>query len=566
MFARLLRSRRIYARSRSIPQLSQPSQFSSRSERKPRSCCMLRSSLRCGTNHSRNWSDLTTRGFSANAQGESGPESQPKLEWIRGAQSPFGIDVLDLRAVALTVVSTSRNPEAALTAMSYGERSVCDFEMTDEEIQEKLPCNIDLCESSASQYAYACVRPLPNGDLFLPEAMEDKWAIYLSGTRLYFVRSWTATVAMVVDTHIVHGSDCDTLQLQRVHTTQNMVDADASNTWSFGHFIDFLMRSHVLTQHFAVAPLLMGAELGGDDDEANLATLAARSFSLFGKRALIAARSDDFAGHYDPANCPVHGATPTLRSNSTLITAVEGVCRAVTGDHNTSQKPASEAQLTKLKNLAEQAFANGEIDCPGRQLGYSALHIAAVLGCAPVVHLLLEAGASVLARSDSTRTPLHELCSTSSACWSEEVANALIRAGAKDHIEVQSDDGTRPIHMAVQTGSIEAVRYLLDCGADINAKSLGGLGFTPLHNAAEQGHAEKVTLLLERGADRTLEAEIEIEGSKLKWTAEGLARVRWKALSQPGCDSPDPVMVAALADILGQLSAEDGTLSIAPIN
>ena len=54
--------------------------------------------------------------------------------------------------------------------------------------------------------------------------------------------------------------------------------------------------------------------------------------------------------------------------------------------------------------------------------------------------------------------------------------------------------------MAARTGNVEAMKVLLDHGADVNAKETLR-GTTPLMWAADEGHAAAVQLLIERGAD-----------------------------------------------------------------
>jgi len=74
----------------------------------------------------------------------------------------------------------------------------------------------------------------------------------------------------------------------------------------------------------------------------------------------------------------------------------------------------------------------------------------------------------------------------------------------------------RPIHSAsADGGSTEIGRLLLDAGADVNVRQPGG--FTPLHAAAQGGNAELVELLLERGADR----DVRLDDGR---TPEDLAR------------------------------------------
>jgi hypothetical protein len=73
----------------------------------------------------------------------------------------------------------------------------------------------------------------------------------------------------------------------------------------------------------------------------------------------------------------------------------------------------------------------------------------------------------------------------------------LLRAGANVNCTVNKGEFGSPLTGAAYKGRLEAVRLLLDRGADPN---LAG-GRTPLINAAEGGHVDIVSLLLDRGAN-----------------------------------------------------------------
>lgn len=81
------------------------------------------------------------------------------------------------------------------------------------------------------------------------------------------------------------------------------------------------------------------------------------------------------------------------------------------------------------------------------------------------------------------------------------VAVLLEHGASADGWDAQHD--ATPLLMAVFRDQIEAVRLLLDAGADVNV--VGGEGDSPLRWAAQTGDIELVRLLLDRGAARDLD-------------------------------------------------------------
>ena len=72
----------------------------------------------------------------------------------------------------------------------------------------------------------------------------------------------------------------------------------------------------------------------------------------------------------------------------------------------------------------------------------------------------------------------------------------------KSLLSARDKDGSTPLHCAAWKGHGEAVRLLLDAGADIHAKSQNDhYGDTPLHAAAHGNQKDVVKLLIEYGAN-----------------------------------------------------------------
>lgn len=70
-------------------------------------------------------------------------------------------------------------------------------------------------------------------------------------------------------------------------------------------------------------------------------------------------------------------------------------------------------------------------------------------------------------------------------------------------IDYDTGDGMQFLHYAAAAGSAKSVSFLIECGANLNAKTK--YGNTPLHMAAHEGHLACVVQLLELGVDLKIE-------------------------------------------------------------
>src|SRR6187401_3102421 len=116
-----------------------------------------------------------------------------------------------------------------------------------------------------------------------------------------------------------------------------------------------------------------------------------------------------------------------------------------------------EAVKTLLKQAADVNAAQGD--------GMTALHWAAMNGDLELAQMLIFAGANVRATTRlGTYTPLY----LASQQGHGKVIQALVKAGGD--VKAGTPNGTTPLMVAAASGEVEAVRVLIDNGADVNAK------------------------------------------------------------------------------------------------
>jgi ankyrin repeat protein len=156
------------------------------------------------------------------------------------------------------------------------------------------------------------------------------------------------------------------------------------------------------------------------------------------------------------------------------------------------------------------------------------LHLAAEHDHAEVAELLIEAGADLEAWTTWGTTPLE----WAGVLGSRRTGDALVRHGARltlgaaaglgrlDAVRAMSEGGaiSPAFVLACRNGHTDVARFLLDSGADVNARGI--FAATGLHWAAINGHTATVRFLLDHGADPSLR-DTKFDSDALGWAREG---------------------------------------------
>jgi len=341
------------------------------------------------------------------------PPKPPGPTWREAADNPWNVRVLDLRETALGLVSTTGDPRIAETFTA----------MTAEDGQRYRGAPAQESETPV-HLVYRTAGPLPEGILFSPREMEDKWALFYYGGRILCARSWTGEVQAIGLTR----QEDDRLVVHAVQGSLQVEPLEAA--------FDFLMRAHALNLVYP-APLVEPV-----DEQTPL-----RYFSLFGRRAQFAA-----------SQRPVGEAKPLLRTITPLhLACVRGEVEAAT------------AHL----DAGVSATAGGPE-------GATPLHWAAAGGQPETLRLLLTRGCPVDALDEMSCTPL--MASVQSR--QQAAFNLLLESGAG--AGAADARGFTALHRAAEMGEAEMVKRLLAAGAEPHPEAEGG--HTPLSLATREGH------------------------------------------------------------------------------
>ena len=177
----------------------------------------------------------------------------------------------------------------------------------------------------------------------------------------------------------------------------------------------------------------------------------------------------------------------------TLSASLAAQARSAIAEAAQSKDAAAVKKL--LKEGADVNAAQGD--------GMTALHWAALNGDAELASMLLYAGANVGAKTRiGGYTPLHLAAQIGNA----NVMAPLVAAGAQ--VAALTTTGATALMQAAHSGSADAVRILIENGADPNVKETAN-GQTALMFAAASDRVEVVKLLLSRGADLHATSRVE---------------------------------------------------------
>jgi len=354
-------------------------------------------------------------------------ESEYNLNWVASNQNPWNIQLLDLRPISQTMLSSSKDPLMATNAISYKQEDGLVF-------LNQTPKDSNFFESNIS---FQTDGKLQDGVLFIPSKMESKWAIYFHQNKILFIRSWTRMVTVIANT-VQQGNQ---ISIKSIHGefTQN------ENNQFTESILKFLIHSHVLKE---AVPAPIPLELKKNTDKAGL-----WAFSTYGNMAHF--------GHFDDA-VQLDQKTK-MRTHSLLHIAVaRGEVDKIKGE---LEKGANINSLAADGLSTLQWSISQEISILELLLKQGAdPNVKSLEGATPIMnavqsnkveHLtkLLEYKAEVNEKDNRGFTALHRAAEMGHA----HIVKELLNQGATKGIVAE---GHTPISLAMARGNDEIIKML----------------------------------------------------------------------------------------------------------
>ena len=360
--------------------------------------------------------------------------------WLAADNNRFGIPVLDLHAVLGGLLSTTRDPANAERAVSWGSKTGANLTVPTH-FSMAVDCDLHLPAAA----------DLPDGLLYVPAAMEDKWVLAWRSGQILAARSWTGEVqAVATATHTG-----DTLHIHRLQ----VVPGPLADMGELIEVFEWLLRTHALGELHPIPVFVDSAKV--------LEKSPAAAFGAFGRKAVAAATMWR----------PLPPSRP-LRSDGAVALAVR------------------QEDADRVRALAAEGHS---LDSPGTFAAYTPLHVAAAKGNLELVRTLLELGAAVDPVADGGLTPLLTAIVHKA---DGAVLDTLVDAGADT--AMKNEDGFDALHALAEVGHVPLLSRVLAWNPDLERRT--GRVQTALHIACGLGHAELVAALLEAGADHTADS------------------------------------------------------------
>jgi len=126
------------------------------------------------------------------------------------------------------------------------------------------------------------------------------------------------------------------------------------------------------------------------------------------------------------------------------------------------------------------------------------IHEACAIGLLPQVQMMVEHKKNVV---EELSTHGFTALGIATHFNKEDVVRYLLTHKADPNIRSQNGYQVYPLHTALSNNDSGISKMLIEAGAEVNTKQLGGL--TPLHFAAQHGNIDLIIVLLEQGADIT---------------------------------------------------------------